>query len=153
MTTPEQSPRTRAELTLDGQRVFTGFLVGEAPAEPISGEAVCTTDMFAYQREMTDPENAGKVLVFATPQIGNVGWNDEDNHPGGDGTITPAAVVLRDVSRTVSNFRARGSLEDALRSQGVTAVAGVDTRGLVSALASADGPVTVQVDVDKQKLN
>lgn len=157
MTTTGTASHTRAKLLLNGQESFSGLFIGDAPSDTekgaIEGEAVFTTDMFAYQREMTDPANAGKVLVFATPQIGNVGWNDEDNHPDGDGTITPAAVVFRDLSRTVSNFRATGSLEEALRTQGVPAVVSVDTRGVVRALSQAQGPVTVQVNVDKQKLN
>lgn len=148
------TPRTRVELALESGKTYPGFLVTSAGDNAsFNGEAVFTTDMFGYQREMTDPENAGKVLVFATPQIGNVGWNDEDNHPAGDGSITPAAVVMRDLSQRVSNFRATRSLADALEEAGVPGIAGVDTRGLVRVLAQAGGPVQVQGTVEKQELN
>lgn len=155
--------RTRVELVCEGGSTYTGFLLrtesqdqldqDQLDQDALSGEAVVITDMFGYQRAMTDPAHSGKVLVFATPQIGNVGWNGEDNHPDGDGSITPVAVVMRDVSRTVSNFRAAGSLPEALDAQGVTGVTGVDTRGLVRELSRAEGPVRVQVNVDKQQLN
>lgn len=149
------TPRTRVALALEGGSTYPGFLITTAADNSdtdFSGEAVFTTDMFGYQREMTNPANAGKVLVFATPQIGNVGWNDEDSHPDGDGSITPAAVVMRDLSTVVSNFRATRSLADALEEAGVPGIAGVDTRGLVRTLAQAGGPVQVQGTVEKQEL-
>lgn len=141
--------RVNAKLVLDDGTTFPGFLFGAAPdaAEAIQGNCTFTTDMFAYQRELTDPARSGEILVFATPQIGNVGWNSEDVAESGDGYITAAAVVVRDVSRIPSNFRSERSLEDELQNQGVTGIRGVDTRKLVRHL-SKTGPQQATITVE-----
>ncbi|MCP1387142.1 hypothetical protein M5J20_02905 [Corynebacterium sp. TA-R-1] len=135
----------------DGTR-FPGFAFGAAEAgasaESLEGTCTHTVDMFGYQREMTSPERKGEILVFAAPQVGNVGWNSEDS--AGDGSITPAAVVVRDVSRIPSNFRAQRTLEEELRNQGVTGIRGVDTRKLVRHL-SKTGPQQATIQIQEAK--
>jgi carbamoyl-phosphate synthase small subunit len=66
--------------------------------------------------------------VQTAPQIGNTGWNDEDDESG---AIQVAGYVVRDPSRSPSNWRSRRSLHDELARQGIVGVAGVDTRALV----------------------
>ena len=122
--------RTKATLVLDDGTAYPGYLIGATGnTDRISGPLAVTTEMFGYQRELTDPSRAGQVLVFTTPHVGNVGWNDEDSATD-DGRITPAAVVVRDLPRTMSNFRASRSLEAELEAQGVVGICGVDTRSL-----------------------
>lgn len=140
---------TTATLLLDDGSAFPGILFGATPTDAIAGEVTFTTDMFGYQRQLTDPARAGQILVFAAPQVGNVGWNAEDSATS-EGAVTVAAVVVRDLSRTVSNFRAERSLEEELRNQGITGLAGVDTRKLVRHLAAAGGSLRGQVVVEKQ---
>ena len=79
---------------------------------------------------MTDPSFHRQLLVMATPQIGNTGWNDEDNESR-DGKIWVAGLVVRDLAKRVSNWRAQRSLADEMAAQNVIGIEGVDTRTLV----------------------
>lgn len=128
----------RAELVLHDATLYPGYVFGARPEQnsEIEGTIVVSTDMFGYQRQMTDPQRRGQILVMAAPQIGNVGWNDHDNHPdSADGSITVAAVVIRDLSIAVSNHKATRTLEETMVAQGVPGLAGVDTRSLIRHIA------------------
>ncbi|MDR7329419.1 glutamine-hydrolyzing carbamoyl-phosphate synthase small subunit [Corynebacterium guangdongense] len=120
--------RTPAILVLADGRTFRGVSVGST--DTTFGEAVFTTAMTGYQETLTDPSYHRQIIVAAAPQIGNTGWNDEDSESR-DGKIWAAGYVIRDLAKRVSNWRAERSLEDELKAQGITAIAGVDTRTLV----------------------
>jgi carbamoyl-phosphate synthase small subunit len=115
-----------AVLVLEDGRVFRGERYG-AQGQSL-GEAVFCTAMTGYQETLTDPSYHGQIVVATAPQIGNTGWNDEDDESG---HIQVAGYVVRDPSRVASSWRSRRSLDDALESQGIVGVAGVDTRALV----------------------
>jgi carbamoyl-phosphate synthase small subunit len=115
-----------ALLVLEDGRIFRGEAYG-ARGEGL-GEAVFTTGMTGYQETLTDPSYHRQIVVQTAPQIGNTGWNDEDDESRG---IQVAGYAVRDPSRTPSNWRSRRSLEDALREQGVVGIAGIDTRAVV----------------------
>ncbi len=115
-----------ALLVLEDGRVFRGEPFG-ATGQAL-GEAVFCTGMTGYQETLTDPSYHGQIVVQTAPQIGNTGWNDEDDESA---RIQVAGYAVRDPSRNPSNWRSRRSLVDALRSQGVVGVAGIDTRALV----------------------
>jgi carbamoyl-phosphate synthase small subunit len=117
---------TEAVLVLEDGRVFRGERYG-AVGQTL-GEAVFCTAMTGYQETLTDPSYHGQIVVATAPQIGNTGWNDDDDESG---RIQVAGYVVRDPSRAASNWRSRRSLDDALESQGVVGVAGIDTRALV----------------------
>ncbi|MBC2681622.1 glutamine-hydrolyzing carbamoyl-phosphate synthase small subunit [Corynebacterium anserum] len=120
--------RTPAALVLADGRIFRGRAFG---AQGTSlGEAVFTTAMTGYQETMTDPSYHRQIVVATAPQIGNTGWNDEDSESRGD-RIWVAGLVIRDLSRTVSNWRAKRSLEDEMKAQGIIGIQGVDTRAIV----------------------
>ena len=142
------SARIKAELLLADGTSFPGYLFGAAPAADsteITGTAAVTTDMFGYQREMTDPSRQGQMLVFATPHVGNAGWNDDDSATP-EGRITVAAVVVRDLPARVSNYRATRSMEEEMTAQGITGICGVDTRKLVRHLSrNGDASATVVI--------
>src|SRR5262249_4977626 len=61
------------------------------------------------------------------PQIGNTGWNDEDDESS---RIWVSGYVVRDPARVPSNWRAKRSLDDELVTQGVVGISGIDTRAL-----------------------
>lgn len=154
--TTTQPQRTRATLVLDDGSAFPGFIFGASPAADstaeIAGEVTFTTEMFGYEREMCEAERAGQILVFATPQVGNVGWTGEG--ASGSTDITAAAVIVRDVARIASNHNAQRTLAEELEAQGITGLWGVDTRKLVRHLANAarEGKtVRGQVTVDKHE--
>lgn len=123
--------RIPAVLVLADGKTFPGFAFGASDAaNPVFGEAVFTTAMTGYQETMTDPSYHRQIVVAAAPQIGNTGWNDEDNESH-DNRIWVAGLVIRDLSRTVSNWRAQRSLDDEMKSQNIPGIYGVDTRTLV----------------------
>lgn len=115
-----------ALLVLEDGRIFRGEEYG-AVGETF-GEAVFTTGMTGYQETLTDPSYHRQIVVQTAPQIGNTGWNDEDDEST---RIQVAGYAVRDPARRHSSWRATGSLEGALRACGIVGVAGIDTRTVV----------------------
>ncbi len=126
MTSPVQ--RTEAALVLADGRIFRGLSFG-AQGKTL-GEAVFSTAMTGYQETMTDPSYHRQIVVSTAPQIGNTGWNDEDSESRGD-KIWVAGLVIRDLSRSVSNWRSTRSLPEEMEAQGIIGIQGVDTRAIV----------------------
>lgn len=120
--------RIPAVLVLADGATFPGYAFGAE--RTVFGEAVFTTAMTGYQETMTDPSYHRQIVVTTAPQIGNTGWNDEDNESH-DNRIWVAGLVVRDLSRRVSNWRAARSLGEEMRAQDITGIRGVDTRSLV----------------------
>lgn len=89
------------------------------------GEAVFATGMTGYQETITDPSYAGQIVLMTAPHIGNTGVNSEDPESR---RIWVAGFAVRDPSRIVSNYRAEGSLDDQLVSEGIVGISGIDTR-------------------------
>ena len=114
-----------ALLVLEDGRTFRGESFG-AEGETF-GEAVFSTGMTGYQETLTDPSYHRQVVVMTAPHIGNTGMNDEDPESG---RIWVAGYVVRDPARVPSSWRARRTLDDELRDQGVVGISGVDTRAL-----------------------
>jgi carbamoyl-phosphate synthase small subunit len=97
------------------------------PIEAAFGEVVFTTNLTGYQETLTDPSYLGQIVVMTAPMIGNYGVNEEDMespHPQVSG------VVVRELSRHPSSWRATQSLDEWLASAGVPLVEGIDTRRL-----------------------
>jgi carbamoyl-phosphate synthase small subunit len=95
--------------------------------DPAFGEVVFTTNLTGYQETFTDPSYLGQIVVMTAPMIGNYGVNEEDmesSHPQVSG------VVVRELTRHASNWRATRSLDDWLGSAGVPVIENVDTRRL-----------------------
>jgi carbamoyl-phosphate synthase small subunit len=116
---------TTAALVLEDGRVFRGESYGAVGAS--LGEVVFSTGMTGYQETLTDPSYHRQIVVQTAPQIGNTGWNDEDDESS---RIWVAGYVVRDPSRVPSNWRSVRSLDDELVDQGIVGIAGVDTRML-----------------------
>lgn len=121
-------PDDRAVLVLEDGRVFTGTTFG-AIGQSL-GEAVFTTAMSGYQETLTDPSYHRQIVIATAPQIGNTGWNGEDGESR-DNKIWVAGYAVRDPSPRASNWRASGTLDDALVDQGIVGIAGIDTRAVV----------------------
>jgi carbamoyl-phosphate synthase small subunit len=97
------------------------------PIEPAFGEVVFTTNLTGYQETFTDPSYLGQIVVMTAPMIGNYGVNEDDMESG---RPQVSAVVVRELSRHSSNWRATRSLDDWLSDAGVPIVEGIDTRRL-----------------------
>jgi carbamoyl-phosphate synthase small subunit len=117
--------RTPAVLVLEDGRIFRGRAYGAVGVT--FGEAVFSTGMTGYQETLTDPSYHRQVVVMTAPQIGNTGWNDEDDESK---QIWVAGYVVRDPSRIPSNWRSVRPLDEELRNQGIVGISGVDTRAL-----------------------
>jgi len=91
------------------------------------GEAVFNTSMSGYQEVLTDPSYSGQIVTMTYPMIGNYGVNKEDVESD---RIHVAGFVVKEYSRTYSNFRATGSLGDYLKDGKISAIEGIDTRML-----------------------
>jgi carbamoyl-phosphate synthase small subunit len=118
-----------AILVLADGSVFRGRSIG---AEGITvGEVVFNTALTGYQEILTDPSYSRQIVTLTYPHIGNTGVNAEDVEAG---RIHAAGLVVRDVPRLHSNFRAGSSLPDYLASQNIVAIADLDTRRLTRIL-------------------
>jgi carbamoyl-phosphate synthase small subunit len=123
MSADERAP---ALLVLADGEVFEGEAAG-AQAPVATGELVFNTALSGYQEVLTDPSYAGQVVAFTYPHIGNYGVNPDD---GESGRVHCRGLVVRDLTREPSNWRATEGLDGWLARQGVPAVTGIDTRRL-----------------------
>ncbi|MFE1645043.1 glutamine-hydrolyzing carbamoyl-phosphate synthase small subunit [Microbacterium sp. P01] len=98
------------------------------------GEVVFSTGMTGYQETLTDPSYAGQIVLQTAPHIGNTGMNDEDPESR---RIWVSGYIVRDPSRVVSNWRADESLDDALETDGIIGISGIDTRAVTRHIRSA----------------
>jgi len=118
-----------AILVLADGSVFRGLSIG---AEGIAtGEVVFNTSLTGYQEILTDPSYSRQIVTLTYPHIGNTGINAEDVESD---RVHAAGLVVRDVPRLHSNFRADQSLPDYLKSQNIVAIADIDTRRLTRIL-------------------
>lgn len=114
-----------ASLVLEDGTVFQGESIG------IKGVAVGSlffdTRVVGYQEIITDPANAGKILMFTYPLIGNYGINDKFNESD---RAWVKGVVIKEKSKMYSNWQAKGSFDDFLKKQKLVAISEIDTRTL-----------------------
>lgn len=116
-------------LMLEDGTFFWGESVG---AEGLFiGEVIFNTSMTGYQEILTDPSYTQQIISFTYPHIGNVGINNEDQESP---HIYPGGVIMKELSKTPSNWRASGDLQSFLKSQNIIAISGVDTRKLTHIL-------------------
>ena len=129
-----------AALVLADGSVHWGRGFGAHTAAAPVGEVCFNTGLTGYQETLTDPSYAGQIITFTFPHIGNVGVNGEDIE-----ALTIAArglVVKQDVTEP-SNWRAHQHLHAWLLAQGVTGIAGVDTRALTTRIRDGGAPTGV----------
>jgi carbamoyl-phosphate synthase small subunit len=126
---PDPHTNGAALLALADGTVFRGVSFG-APGQSV-GEVVFNTAMTGYQEILTDPSYARQIVTLTYPHIGNTGANDEDVEAS---RVHAAGLVIRDLPRLASNFRARKSLPEYLKAEGCVAMAGIDTRRLTRIL-------------------
>lgn len=128
-------PLTEGALVLADGTVFQGELIGSWEADDIAtGEVVFNTVMTGYQEVITDPSYAGQIITFTYPHIGNYGVVADDNE-----ALRPhcRGVIIRDLARRRSSWRADGDLDSFLAAAGVRGIAGVDTRRLTRHIREA----------------
>jgi len=117
-----------ALLVLTDGTVFEGEAIGATPGSGIAtGEVVFNTVLSGYQEVLSDPSYAGQIVTFTYPHIGNYGVTGHD-----DEAVRPHSrgVVVREMARRRSNWRAEGDLDAWLVHHAVPGIGGVDTRRL-----------------------
>ena len=119
----------KAFLILEDGTVFTGTHIG-ADREVIS-EIVFNTSMAGYLEVLTDPSYAGQAVCMTYPLIGNYGVCREDMESK---RAWPDAFIVRELSRTASNFRKEITIQEFLSEQDIPGIAGIDTRALTKIL-------------------
>lgn len=115
----------KAWLILEDGTEFEGRMFGYDHES--MGESVFNTSMSGYQEVLTDPSYRGQIVAMTYPMIGNYGVNSEDVESD---RIHVAGFVVKEYSKTYSNYRATGSLGDYLKDGRVAAIEGIDTRKL-----------------------
>lgn len=114
-----------ALLALADGRIFEGIAVG-AMGDAV-GELVFNTGMTGYQEVLTDPSYAKQIVTLTASHIGNTGCNHEDNESS---RPWAAGLVIKNIHRSASNYRATIDFPDWLKQKGIVAIAGIDTRAL-----------------------
>ncbi|MET0381132.1 MAG: carbamoyl-phosphate synthase domain-containing protein, partial [Methyloceanibacter sp.] len=147
-----QSPRARAEAGWAEEQP-TGLLVladgtiiegkGAGAAGIAVGEVCFNTAMTGYQEILTDPSYAGQIITFTFPHIGNVGTNGEDMEAGSLATGGVRGCVLRATITAPSNWRAGQDLDAWLKTRGIIALTGIDTRALTTLIREKGMPNAV----------
>jgi carbamoyl-phosphate synthase small subunit len=117
-------------LLLEDGTLFRGQL-RDASVPPTVAEVVFTTNMSGYQETFTDPSYRGQIVVMTAPMIGNYGVNAADPESS---RPQVAAVIVRELSNSYSNWRAEGDLYSWLRDAKVPVLEEVDTRRLTKHL-------------------
>ena len=136
----------KAFLILEDGHVFTGTSIG-AKKEVIS-EIVFNTSMTGYLEVLTDPSYAGQAVCMTYPLIGNYGICYEDTEslrPWPDG------YIVRELSRTPSNFRCEDTIQNFLKRFDIPGIAGIDTRALTRILrekGTMNGMITTDENYD-----
>ena len=116
---------TTAILALEDGTVFHGTSFGSS--RDADGEVVFNTSMTGYQEIITDPSYKGQLVTMTYPLIGNYGVNEEDVESSGPQV---EALIVKELSRVVSNYRATDDLASYLKKSDVPGIQGIDTRML-----------------------
>ncbi|HZE61507.1 MAG TPA: glutamine-hydrolyzing carbamoyl-phosphate synthase small subunit [Burkholderiales bacterium] len=118
-----------ALLVLADGTVFRGRSIGAEGAAV--GEVVFNTAMTGYQEILTDPSYCRQIVTLTYPHIGNTGVNDEDPESP---RVYAEGLIVRDVPRRHSSWRAQSDLTAYLRQHKIPGIADIDTRKLTRIL-------------------
>ena len=121
------------------------------------GEVVFNTSMTGYQEILTDPSYAEQIINLTYPHIGNTGCNEEDVEAD---TIFARGLIIRDLPRRMSSFRASMSLDAYLKLKNIVGISDIDNRELTRILRDKGaqsgcimaGEATLQPDAEAQAI-
>jgi carbamoyl-phosphate synthase small subunit len=135
----------KAALVLADGTVFLGRSIGASGAAV--GEVVFNTAMTGYQEILTDPSYCRQIVTLTYPHIGNTGVNEEDAESS---RVYAEGLVIRDLPRLHSNWRAKQGLSDYLKENKIVGIADLDTRKLTRILREkgAQNGCLIAGDVD-----
>lgn len=134
----------KAFLILEDGTVFTGTHIGAS--KEIVSEIVFNTSMTGYLEVLTDPSYAGQAVCMTYPLIGNYGICLKDMESE---KAWPDGFIVRELSRTASNFRKDITIQEFLEKHDIPGIAGIDTRALTKILrekGTMNGMITTDVN-------
>jgi carbamoyl-phosphate synthase small subunit len=134
-----------ALVALEDGTIFPGIAFGAPLAG--GGDLVANTSQTGYQEVCTDPSYAGQVVVMTYPLIGNYG-----RRVGDDQSERPWLRALVVAHATAAVVGRAQQVVHLLRTSGVPAIAGVDTRALARHLRETGAQrvlVTAPGDMDR----
>ena len=113
------------KLVLENGQEYYGYGFGDGGERVV--ELVFNTSMVGYQEILSDPSYTDQGVIMTYPLIGNYGLAEDDYE-----TETPGigALIVREYNPEPSNWRAKCTLEDAMRRFGIPGIQGLDTRKL-----------------------
>lgn len=124
--------------------IFTGVSFGFPGMA--TGEVVFNTAMTGYQEILTDPSYRGQLVCLTAPHVGIVGINERD----AEAPVPQAqALIVRDLARTSSSWRAEADLAQHCSSHQITGISDIDTRLLTRRLrdgGTCNGCITTETD-------
>src|SRR5665648_103720 len=124
-------PKPTALLVLADGTVLEGQGLGATGSAV--GEVCFNTAMTGYEEILTDPSYAGQIITFTFPHIGNVGANNEDIETASLAASSGVrGCVMRAAITAPSNWRAGHDFDAWLKSRGIIAITGIDTRALTA---------------------
>ncbi len=118
-----------AVLALADGTVFRGRSIGARGSAV--GEVVFNTAITGYQEILTDPSYCRQIVMLTYPHIGNTGVNEEDQESA---RVYAEGLVVRDLPRLHSSWRAQGDLGSYLEKNQIPGIADIDTRKLTRVL-------------------
>jgi len=136
-----------ALLALEDGSLFWGQSIG-VDGQTV-GEVVFNTALTGYQEILTDPSYSRQIVTLTYPHIGNVGTNPDDEESS---RIMASGLVVRDVPRLHSNWRAQHSLQDYMQLNNLVGIADIDTRRLTRILrekGAQNGCIVAGAQVDE----
>lgn len=95
------------------------------------GEIVFNTGMTGYQEILSDPSYSGQMVVFTYPEIGNTGFNSEDNESN---FVHVKAIIAKCFSPSASSWRSTTSFRDYIILKKIPHIFGLDTRSITKHL-------------------
>ncbi len=142
---PQPRPQPWTETPLTGRLVLADGTViagrGLGATGIAVGEVCFNTAITGYQEILTDPSYAGQIITFTFPHIGNVGTNQEDTETSNLAARSRVrGCILRADVTDPANYRAAEHLDRWLKSRGIIAIAGVDTRALTARIRDKGMP-------------
>ncbi|KAI8803425.1 hypothetical protein BJ742DRAFT_863549 [Cladochytrium replicatum] len=135
---PEGQNATVCTLLLKDGTAFQGISFG-AEGKSVAGECVFQTGMVGYPESLTDPSYRGQILVLTFPLVGNYGVPSREEVDEQLNKLPKyfesiqihiTALIVGVYSHDHSHWLAVSSLADWLKSEGVPALYGIDTRAL-----------------------
>jgi carbamoyl-phosphate synthase small subunit len=115
----------KAILMLEDGKSFGAEALGSSGER--FGQACFNTAVVGYQEMITDPANAGKILILTYPLIGNYGTAQKFNESG---YCLLAGLGIKEKSRIYSNWQAQESFDDFINKNSLMTLVGLDTRSI-----------------------